>query len=374
MAAPQTLVIATVGTSLLSNLRRAGHIPPDRLPDVREALGILAARDPSDRLCGAEINSLNNLIRGKVQLTGERTIQPPIALCLLVSDTDEGQWTGELLALYLGKWDEVEEIRVDRVEGLSHGDPKRFAQTGLRNLVRQAARWLREYSSVPLRLIDATGGYKAQISFASLIGQALKVPVVYLFELFPYCIELPPLPVDFDRYLWIEHYWLFKRLSEEAAEPANDLPWAEIDPQIASLLDREKVDGDELVALSPILELMHQSFLSVAPPRSERPPDADVSPADKINLSKIAHHGRPSNLDTWLSRLSQLPWVVSITYADATSSSVPWRVHATEAGPVNEISVSCGDGKQAIKLRLKTTAENEAQRIWCLEQLKEIEG
>lgn len=374
MAAPQTLVIATVGTSLLNNLRRAGHIPPDCLPDVREALGILAAREPSDRLCGAEINSLNNLIRGKVQLTGERTVRHPLALCLLVSDTDEGRWTGELLELYFGKWEEVEEVHVDRVEGLSHADAKHFAQTGLRNLVRQAAHWLRKYRSVPLRIIDATGGYKAQISFASVIGQALKVPVVYLFELFPYCIELPPLPVDFDRSLWLEHYWLFKRLSEEVAVPPNELPWADIAPQISSLLDRIEADGEELVALSPILELMHQSFLSVAPPRLEKAPDAGVSPADKINLSKTAHHGRPSNLDTWLSRLSQLPWVVSITYVRATPSPVPWRLHATEAGPINEIIVSCGDGEQSIKLRLQTTAQNEAQRMWCLEQLRELQG
>ena len=54
--------------------------------------------------------------------------------------------------------------------------------------------------------INATGGYKAQISFAGMIGQALGIPVYYLFEKFSKVIKLPPQPVALDLSLWLENY------------------------------------------------------------------------------------------------------------------------------------------------------------------------
>ncbi|MEA2059529.1 MAG: hypothetical protein U9P10_03190 [Thermodesulfobacteriota bacterium] len=71
---------------------------------------------------------------------------------------------------------------------------------------------VRAYGSEQI-LINATGGYKAQISFAGMIGQALDIPVCYMFERFAEVIELPPQPVSLDLGFWIENAGKHKGLS-----------------------------------------------------------------------------------------------------------------------------------------------------------------
>ena len=51
--------------------------------------------------------------------------------------------------------------------------------------------------------INATGGYKAPIAVAVLLGQALGVPVYYKHELFSEIIAFPPLPVALDFEVWM---------------------------------------------------------------------------------------------------------------------------------------------------------------------------
>jgi hypothetical protein len=63
--------------------------------------------------------------------------------------------------------------------------------------------------------INATGGYKAQISFAGMIGQALNIPVYYLFERFSKVIQLPPQPVSLDLGFWLDNYLTFEQLESE---------------------------------------------------------------------------------------------------------------------------------------------------------------
>ena len=46
--------------------------------------------------------------------------------------------------------------------------------------------------------IDTTGGYKAQIAVAVVLGQALGIPVFYKHEKFSETIAFPPLPISLD--------------------------------------------------------------------------------------------------------------------------------------------------------------------------------
>jgi len=88
--------------------------------------------------------------------------------------------------------------------GLTDASHERFRREGLRHLVTATAKIARQWGPEHV-VINATGGYKAWISFAGLIGQALDIPVCYLFERFSEVITLPPQPVSLDLAFWLEH-------------------------------------------------------------------------------------------------------------------------------------------------------------------------
>ncbi|MCX7598515.1 MAG: putative CRISPR-associated protein [Armatimonadetes bacterium] len=379
MSGFNTFIVATVGTSMLTNLRRELAWRPDQPATDREAeeafhqaSAFLRQQDPAARVCGAEINSINYLLNGRENSAVR--VEPPVELCLLVSDTPEGEWSGRVLKHYFEHWDSVCAVNCRTIEGLQHTDPKRFAHTGLRNLVRLAA-WCLSYAHrrqpAALRLIDATGGYKAQISFAGLLGQALHVPVVYLFEQFPYCIEMPPLPVSFDRSLWLEHYWLFKRLSGEDHLPVAEVPRADVDDRIWQLLDRETIDGVEYVALSPILEVMHQGFELQPPENAEKPPPSDLAAPAKLHIKEAEMPHAPKGSRQRMERLALLDWVTrveNVKFVDTARSCV--KPGATQR--LDEILLIHSDGNLGLEIKLTTTCTTSSHRAWCLEHLRRL--
>lgn len=368
----RSYILCTVGTSMLGNLRRELGLAPEALPTEQAALACLRGHDGHDRLCGAEINSLTGLLDGQRLSAG--TVEPPAELHLLVSDTAEGTWIGRVLEAYWRKADGIVAVGCTRLDGLDDADPAVFAHRGLRSLVREACALLadaRRREPAALRVINATGGYKAQISFAGLIGQTLKVPVVYQFERFPGCIELPPLPVDFDRSLWLEHYATFERLSESGLVEWSEVQRAELPPKIAGLLDRETIDGVECVALSPILELMHQGFLLQPPVISEPPPDAGLDPARKphINRAEMAHAPRGS--ERAIERLAAPAWVTHVENLRFVNTARSF-VKLSDTTPLNEFRVVHSDGDKGLELRVLTTCATPGQREWCAEELRRL--
>ena len=137
MPTPHTL-LCTVGTSLfypnLSALTREPQADPVRAALARayanqdwpEVAAQLRQRLPTERLCGAEVNSVADLLsHGHVE-TGR--------LHLLFSDTADGERIAAVLDAYFTAdgW----RVQAHRVEGLSDQDPKAFRTRGLRNLAR----------------------------------------------------------------------------------------------------------------------------------------------------------------------------------------------------------------------------------------------
>lgn len=367
-----TFILTTVGTSLLGNLRRTLGVAAGELPELSEAVAALAGKEPVARECGAEVNSLALLV-GQSLTSG--VAAAPFEVHLLTSDTAEGRWTGELLSRHLPRLDFVRSAATETVPGLDGSDAGRFAQEGLRSLVQVSARRLSAAfgrSPAPLCVINATGGYKAQISFAGLIGQALKVPVVYLFEEFPRCIEMPPLPVDFDRSLWLENYSLFARLSAGTMLPAQDLYLDTVDDRLRRLLDFAEVDGRQFAALSPILELMHQSFRLIPPASAAPPPPTDLQPADKLHVNRKELGHSPQGSKEAMERLTTLPWVTRVENLRFLNTAARTRVKASGTEQLNEIRVIHGDGNLGLEIVLLTTCGTPAHRAWCLEELKEL--
>ena len=178
------------------------------------------------------------------------------------------------------------------------------------------------------------------------------------------------MPVDFDRSLWIEHYWLFHWLSEEALLPAHRVRRSDVDPSLWDLLDRETVDDTEYLALSPVLELMHQGFDLLPPTDLTPPPDSGRDPQSKLHINEDHMHHAPHGSRERLDRLAQLPWVTLVEPITYENTAVAGRVKTGGTATLDEIYVVHGDGEKGLKIRLRTTCRTNAERLWCLEQLK----
>jgi len=178
-------IITTVGTSLLTNRDdrpwagwRFGSALPEP-DDVRRWL-ITAAPERAS----AEIHTWSKL---------EILTEPKGEKVLLVhSHTPDGRYCAERLKEYAQRKRLPVESR--EVSQLSYSDAETFHR-GLRQLVRVLAEAVRSGRAAGEVAIAATGGFKAEIAIANLVGALLGAPVYYIYEQFKQLIKLEPLPI-----------------------------------------------------------------------------------------------------------------------------------------------------------------------------------
>ena len=110
--------------------------------------------------------------------------------------------------------------------------------------------------------INATGGYKAQIAIAVLMGQALGIPVYYKHERFDAIIPFPPMPVSLDFSLWEGASGMFMVLGKaNACEPYQQFR-EEWDERFEPLVNRVQIDGEDYLELSTTGQIFHETFRS----------------------------------------------------------------------------------------------------------------
>lgn len=231
-------VLVTVGTSLLSNVKRELDLEK---PDVRELKGFLTAAEPSR--ASAETNSLFRLLR-----EGD-------TLVFLCSDTEEGRLCAEALAgHYRGK---RYETSVVAIPDLTYAE-SRFKMRGLRSLVSTLiGEILRHRGKGREVLINATGGFKAEIAYATLVGLLFDVPVYYIHEKFGEIIEMPPTPIGWDYSLLAEYEEFFAWI-EEDLRPTEDVDeYLRSLPQDIRLLLAEE---EGCTILSPAGEAFYEAY------------------------------------------------------------------------------------------------------------------
>jgi len=348
-------LICTVGTSLLNNLRRS----PDS--DIQDAFNAqnwqqlslsLLDRDNSDRLCGAEINSV-------ASICDKGFLQSRLSLIFLVSDTDDGRAMGNLLKLYFDN--NKNPLKFERVEyrvlqGLRDDSVQDFRQKGLKNLVREISTEVRNFSPEAIA-INATGGYKAQISFAGMIGQALGIPVYYLFEKFSEVIELPPQPVALDLAFWLDNYLLFEYLETENTVEVSQLEFSIEDPYLQSLLDRE----EDLVCLSAMGILFNErSRLQFAKKETEilsSISQNNTDPEGKI-ISLRDDHGKDI-LEKFAKKIRRSPYVVKIVNSLPFNPKQTNPIRRTYADGIVEFVLTWTDAGYG--LCIQTTGRNLAE-------------
>lgn len=358
-------LICTVGTSLITNALRGDDTVLKKHIENRNVQGAveeLLKCKPDEKKCGAEINSINSIIKKGHSRNCSKCI-------FLVSDSEKGKFTGAVLDLYISSGKsplKFNESQYKVIEGLSDDDVNSFRNVGLKNLVRlisQQARFLNPENI----LINATGGYKAQISFAGIIGQALGIPVAYMHEFFPDVIILPPQPVNLDMNFWLSYGEEFFELN--MGTNITEAHFTETDQRFEPLIESIDVDGKMLTALNVTGQLFHETFTGAFMQKKEDIlPLACDMPAEKKDLTfEDSNKGKHKGLENYLAKIKREKFVKSITtnyYNKDLNETNRFRI-SSQCRPDQIEGVYSNDGVTT-KFFISTTAENGFQRRACL--------
>ena len=370
---PAHTVICTVGTSLFRpNLAglRADDPEPNRQALARayaagdwEAVAAgLGTHGPTDRLCGAEINSLASLVA-----KGYAAADANLVFCH--SDTADGQAIGRILEVYFRRAGHSS-VQARTITDLQDRDPRLFRTRGLRNLAREVCKVIRDYGAASCA-INATGGYKAQIAIAVLMGQALGVPVYYKHELFDEIIAFPPMPVAFDFEAWMRLSGLLLVLQADLqpADLVEDYP--DDAETLESLVDRETVDGVDYLELSPTGQIFHETFRERFRTTRDQvlPPAVPTGQKQPPHFEDSGHMHAVRGLKAFLEAVTAgVPQVVrcstSWSHPDLPR---PARFWVGAEGVEGQFS----DGKALVKFRVETSATTPGQMAAVAARLNE---
>ena len=372
-------LICTVGTSLiypnLSNLVREKQTHPV-LNDLAQAYSMknwqetanqLYKIPSSERICGAEINSVADLVNHD-EIAKD-------CLYLLHSDTTDGFNIASILEGYFiaDRW----RVSIRRVEGLRDDDPNEFRTRGLRNLAKIFGECVRTAGGAEFCAINATGGYKAQIAVAVLMGQALDIPVYYKHERFPAIIPFPPMPVSLDFSLWQRASHMFMALDR----PNACEPWERFrhdwDERFEPLVNRVCVDGTEHLELSSTGQIFHEAHYSRFRGKkiTDLPPDASKCNKKDPKIGSHSYNQQRQRILDFLNKItSEVPYVLHC-------SSTGWNKGGT--GPTRFRLSSHGiqgvwsEGSGRIEFKVNTTATDDHDLLVIVDDLNkwlEVEG
>ena len=365
----RSILISTVGTSLIGNISYSDNSLLKKLFESKNAKGIaveLSRIQPDERLCGAEINSINSIVE-KGYLAKRNTLK------MLTSDTKNGRFIGEVLSCYYKNSknkNRFENVDFEVVQGLTDENVKSFKNEGLKNLVRLICETVRSYSSDSI-LINATGGYKAQISFAGMIGQALEIPVCYMFERFAEVIELPPQPVSLDLSLWFDNAEIFYNLDDGIeTKKSLDLP----DKRFDSLVEDIQEGGKHLYALSPTGLLFHESFRYRFKKQAlELLPKPSATPVEKKKIRyEDNNKGKHTGLENYLNKIKTVSYVDSIyTHYYNPDLTKPNRFRKSSKGIKNQLEGWFCNAGALTKFDIITTSSKQSELQACIADLTE---
>jgi putative CRISPR-associated protein (TIGR02619 family) len=362
-----TILICTVGTSLfrpnLENLQREleqGSVQEDRKqlarayvekndPIIARELGRLPA---NDRICGAEVNSIASMIE-------KGYINEKCGLYFMHSDTDDGFRIASILKAYYERQGH-QPVKTVSVEDLQDQDAKRFRTKGLRNLARRICGVVRDHTPA-VCAINATGGYKAQIAVAVLLGQAIGVPVFYKHELFPEIIAFPPMPVALDFELWMKASGMLFDL-ERSLEPARAKIYEEDwDEKYESLIERVVIDEEDFLELSPTGQIFHETFKEKFRTNRDQvlPPPVPFVQKRKPRVEDAGWAGEHPEVHQFLEKVTDQPWVLHCS-TFYFNPDLPCRTMFRLGAKGIEGVFS--NGSYCVKFRIETSAKTEGQQ------------
>jgi putative CRISPR-associated protein (TIGR02619 family) len=226
----------------LSNAKRDLKVEK---PDDQQLANYVRHTDPEK--ASAETNSLSRLLQ-----TDDR-------IGFLHSQTDDGKRCAETLRRHYEGEGYVADLR--EVPDLTYTE-SRFKMRGLRSLVATLIDLIRnERKQGREVLVNATGGFKAEIAYATLVGLLFDVPVYYIHEVFRDIIEMPPTPISWDYSLLADYEEFFEWVFE------RDRPTGEVEARLKGLPAEVRLlltEVDDVTILSPTGEAFYEAYLDRA--------------------------------------------------------------------------------------------------------------
>ncbi|MBR8839642.1 MAG: putative CRISPR-associated protein [Stigonema ocellatum SAG 48.90 = DSM 106950] len=347
-------IITTTGTSLLTNAARElkkplGSITDEELRFFWKQVGAEAA--------SAETNSLL-----KIAHTEEEVV-------LLYTNTLEGERCAKEIERYLQseKWSNVRLRKLPLEQ-----NEAQFERYGLRELVNilidEISKGQRQQQEV---IINATGGFKAEIAYTTMVGMIFQVPVKYIYQYFKQPITFPALPVSWNIDLLVEYPSFFAWLDEEprkqleVEQRLKAIPESERDTVQQLLLPVDPQGDVFLSAAGEILWKRVNQQRQIGELLAE-PSASSVSPLDKISssINEVKHH-YPQGTLTFAQKLAQLEPVEEIIggYFEPTTMR---RVKKVDDD--GSIRVLWADNEKATNMTIRTTARGLAQTLRFCDQ------
>lgn len=322
--------------------------------NLGKQLGVIPG---STRLCGAEINSITDIIKREYCQTN-----PNLILCH--SATTDGRNIATILHSYYQE--KGHNIELQEIEGLQDNEPEVFRGKGLRNLAQKIGASIHKYSA-EYSAINATGGYKAQIAIAVLIGQALGIPVYYKHERFSEIIAFPPMPISLDFNLWLEKSnWLSMLDRKEMLAPSSEELEEDWDEKMETLIERVPDKDKFIIELSPTGQIFYEAFKNRF--QSERdqylPPDIPPHEKKKPTLSDHSWGQARTPILNFLQQIIDNHPYVRTCKTTYWNPDLPSQTHFRKNG--EEIQGIYSNGTWTVKFTVETSASTIGQKNACI--------
>lgn len=352
-----SVIITTTGTSLLTNtaraLKKANHEVSD--VELRHYFEQFGAEKAS-----AETNSLP-----KIANQDDTVI-------MLHTDTPEGERCAKQVENYLkGKgWGKLQlkKLHLEQNEA-------QFERHGLRNLVDilidEINKAQRQGHEV---IINATGGFKAEIAYTTMVGMIFQVPVKYIYQDFQRPVTFPSLPIVWNLDLLIQYDHFFQWID---TEPRS---LGEVEQRLKSIdeSDRDRVqqllsspDTNDEVFLSAAGDILWKRLQQQREIIVEEPEASPIPATEKVASSiKEDKHHYPKGTRKFAEQVAALPAVEEIIGGFFEHTTLKRVKSVTDDGVIR---VLWADAEKATNLTIRTTARGQAQTLqWCDRYIKPL--
>ncbi|BAZ08049.1 putative CRISPR-associated protein [Calothrix sp. NIES-3974] len=342
-------IITTTGTSLLTNAARefkkkSADVTDKELHLFWKQVGVEAA--------SAETNSLLKIAK------------PDEEIVLLHTDTTDGYRCAREVERYLKSQNWLH-VRLRKLP--LENNEAQFESHGLRELVNilidEISQGQRQNREV---VINATGGFKAEIAYTTMVGMIFEVPIKYIYQNFQKPITFPALPVSWNIDLLLEYdnffQWLDEepRLRQEVEECLKAIPESERDRILPLLLPP---DSEDCIYLSPAGEILwkrvnQQRDIGKSLPE---PNTSKIPEKDKISnsLDEVKHHYPKGTLNfaQKIAKLAPVEEIIGGHFENTTTRRVK------KVFDDGSIRVLWADNKKAANITIRTTARGLAQTL-----------
>jgi putative CRISPR-associated protein (TIGR02619 family) len=207
-------IICSVGTSAAKKL----DVHPSKLEDW------VSQRSTVERAAQEMFNSFSGLTPSDENLTKNLSaeihslvrigIDDSDHIFLFASETPDGHCCALAVKHYLEKYWSGIIVEVEPIEGLQVNDANKFKNQGVVNFIKKALSSIDAYRNV---ILNPTGGYKALVPYTVMLGMIKGVKCAYIFERSTSLLELPPLPLEFNRSQFEGYKDLFEDIERSTA-------------------------------------------------------------------------------------------------------------------------------------------------------------